>query len=293
MQHARISKVAVAFLCIAWCAPAHADEPPAPAPSAAPPARADEPAAPDDSPAPVLTKDVRSEVPNLAYAYTAHGASAKSLGAMAYGLGVGAAGQKGILGGGVTVWGSPIDRLTLVGDAQRNVFGNFSPSFAAIVRLLGKADDGWSLGALGKFKVEGFGRPGGLGTPPAEPDEIESELETGLLLSYGRDGYHLDVNAIAGFGMGDDGEIDTEGRVRLGYDVTRMLRVGVDGQGRVRANGPQYLPNGKTSDFAAGPQLVVGSKAFFGSLTGGPATMGLISDRVGWNVVASVGGTTF
>ena len=191
------------------------------------------------------------------------------------------------------MWGSPIDRLTLAGDAQRNVFGNFSPSFAAVVRLLGNSDEGWSLGALGKFKVEGFGRPGGIGTRPANPDEIESELETGLLLSYGRDGYHADLNTIAGFGLGDDGEIDTEGRLRLGYDVTRALRVGVDGQARVRANGPQYLPNGKIWDFAGGPQLIVGSKSFFGSLTGGPATMGLISDSVGWNVIASVGGTTF
>lgn len=129
--------------------------------------------------------------------------------------------------------------------------------------------------------------------PPRDPDEIESELETGLLLSYGRDGYHLDLNAIAGFGLGDDGEIDSEGRLRFGYDVTRALRVGIDGQARVRVNGPQYLPNGKIWDFAGGPQVVVGSKSFFGSLTGGPATMGLISDRVGWNVIASVGGTTF
>jgi hypothetical protein len=287
MQRALTSGVVVAVLSFAWAAPVLADEPGTPdAPEA--------PAAPEDAPAsPVPTKDVRSEVPNLAYAYTAHGATARSLGAMAYGLGVGAADQKGILGGGVTVWGSPIDRLTLVGDAQRNVFGNFSPSFAVVVRLLGKADEGWSLGALGKFKVEGFGRPGGLGTAPANPDEIESELETGLLLSYGRDGVHLDLNAIAGFGLGDDGEIDTEGRLRLGYDVVPMLRVGVDSQARVRANGPQYLPNGRIWDFAAGPQLVVGSKGFFGSLTGGPATMGLISDRLGWNVIASVGGTTF
>ena len=299
----RTSGFVAAALCFAWGLPAFADEPPnSPAASSTDEpatARQDDsalsaPSAPDDSPAPpVLTKDVRSEIPNLAYAYTAHGATAKSMGAMGYGLGVGAAGQKGIIGGGVTVWGSPIDRLTLTGDAQRNVFGNFSPSFAAIVRLLGKSDEGWSLGALGKFKIEGFGRPGGIGTRPANPDEIESELETGLLLSYGRDGYHADLNTIAGYGLGDDGEIDAEGRLRLGYDVTRALRVGMDGQARVRANGPQYLPNGKIWHFAVGPQVIAGSKSFFGSLTGGPATMGLISNNVGWNVIASVGGTTF
>jgi len=283
MERARISGVLVAFLFAAWALPAFAEETP-PSPEGSPavepaspaPASAAEPAAPtssppDDSPAPpVVTRDVRSEVPNLAYAYTAHGATAKSLGAMAYGLGVGAAGQKGILGGGVTVWGAPIDRLTLVGDAQRNVFGNFAPSFAAVVRLLGKADEGWSLGALGKFKVEGFARPGGLGTRPENPDEIESELEAGLLLSYGRDGYHFDLNAISGFGMGDDGEIDGEGRLRLGYDVARALRVGVDGQARVRVNGPQYLPNGKTWDFAGGPQLISGRRASSARSPAGP-----------------------
>jgi hypothetical protein len=278
MGRTRFSGVVVALLFATWAIPASADDAPAPA----------------DIPAPAtVDQDVRSEIPNAAYAYTAHGATARSLGAMVYGLGVGAAEQKSILGGGVTVWGSPIDRLTLIGDAQRNVFGNFSPSFGGVVRLLGKANDGWSLGALGKFKVEGFGRPGGIGTPPAEADEIESELETGLLLSFGRGGYHLDLNTIAGFGLGDDGEIDTEGRLRLGYDVMDALRVGIDGQARVRVNGPQYLPNGKIWDFAVGPQLIAGSKSFFGSLTGGPATMGLISDRVGWNVIASIGGTTF
>lgn len=267
----------MAFLCGAWGAPALADE--------ATPA--------DDSRAPaVIAHDVRAEVPNLAYAYTAHGASAKSLGAMAYGLGVGAAGQKGILGGGLIVWGAPIARLTLVGDGQRNVFGTFSPSVAAVVRVLGEAEGGWSLGALGKFKVEGFGRRRGAGTPPSNAGELESEFETGLLLSYGRDGYHLDLNAIGGFGLGDDGEIDGEGRLRLGYDVTHALRVGVDGQARVRVNGPQPLPNGNLWDFACGPQLIVGSKSFFGSLTFGPATTGLLGDRVGWNVIASVGGTT-
>lgn len=45
-------------------------------------------------------RDVRSEIPNYAYAYTAYGATAKTLGVQAYGLGLTAAGQKGIVGGG-------------------------------------------------------------------------------------------------------------------------------------------------------------------------------------------------
>lgn len=232
------------------------------------------------------TRDVRTEIPILAYTYTAFGASAKSVGAQAYGLGLGGAGQKGILGGGITVWGSPIDRLTIIGDGQRNVFGNFSPSIALVVRLLGKAGDGWSLGALGKFKVDGFA------SGPTK-DEVESEIELGMLLSYARTGgMHFDLNAVAGRGNGDEGEVDSEGRLRIGHDIGRFVRVGVDGQARVRLAGPKYLPNGRIWDFAAGPQVLVGSKNFFGSVTAGPATMGLLGENIGWTAIVSVGGTT-
>ena len=239
----------------------------------------------DAAPPEVSTKDVKNEVPIIAYAYQAYGASKGTVGAQAYGLGLGATGQRGIVGGGISVWGSPIDRLTLIGDAQRNVFGNFSPSAAVVFRLLGTPGDGWSLGALGKFKVDGF-----AGGPTK--NEIESEIELGLLASYVRDGWHLDMNAIAGRGTGDDGETDAEGRLRIGKDVARLVRLGIDGQARVRLSGPKYLPNGQIWDFAAGPQIMIGSKAFFGALTGGPATMGLLSPNLGWTVVASVGGAT-
>jgi hypothetical protein len=67
------------------------------------------------------------------------------------------------------VWGSPIDRLTLIGAAPRDMFGNFAPSAAAMVRLLGTPNDGFVLSALGKFKVEGFA------TGPN--NEMESEIE--------------------------------------------------------------------------------------------------------------------
>lgn len=277
----------VAMATFAWTSIAAADpSTPEPAePTASPP---DASRAPDPA-------DIRTRVPNYAYAYTARGASARTLGAQVYGLGVAGAGQKSILGGGITVWGSPVDRLTIVGDGQRNQFGNFSPSLGVVVRIVGSDGDGWSVGGLGKFKVDGFGvRPGGRGTPPANPGEVEGEVEGGLLLSYAkRGGVHFDLNAVTGFGTGDDGEIDAEGRMRLGYDVSRSLRVGVDGQVRARMNGPKYLPNGRIWDFAAGPQAILGTKSFFGSLTAGPATMGLLSNAVGWNAIASVGGTTF
>src|SRR5262245_56845433 len=91
----------------------------APAPAAAP-------AASNDSiPSSVATageaKDVQREIPIVAYTYSAAGASAKTLGVQAYGLGLVARGQDGVLGGGGAVWGSPIDRLTIVVDGQRNL----------------------------------------------------------------------------------------------------------------------------------------------------------------------------
>jgi hypothetical protein len=86
--------------------------------------------------------------------------------------------------------------------------------------------------------------------------------------------------------------MDAEGRLRFGYDLGRLVRLGVDGQTRVRVGGPKYLPNGKIWDFAAGPQVFVGSDAFYGVVTAGPATMGLTSAAVGFSAVLAVGGST-
>jgi hypothetical protein len=241
---------------------------------------------PHDTPEPIaVTKEVKNEIPNVAFAYTAHGVSQGTLGVQAYGLGVGAGGggQKSFLGGGGAVWVSPIDRLTLLADGSRDFSGNFAPSAAAVVRILGTPNDGFTLGVLGKFKVEGFGTgPGG---------ETESEIESGLLLSYAKYGWHGDLNAIAGFGTGDDGEIDGELRLRLGRDVGSIVRVGVDGQARYRAAGTKTLLGGRKGDFAAGPQVLIGSRNFYGSLTGGPATMG-VESNIGWTSIVSIGGTT-
>jgi hypothetical protein len=232
------------------------------------------------------SKDVRNELPVVAYTYNAAGVSAKTIGVQAYGLGLVAAGQDGVVGGGGAVWGSPIDRLTIIADGQRNVSRDFSPSAAAIVRLYGDGREGLTLGALGKFKIDGFGKgPGG--------DEVESELEVGALLSLASAGWHLDANAIAGRGLGDEGEMDSEGRLRLGRDLGSWGRVGVDSQARVRVAGPLTLANQRSWDFAAGPQFLAYSGNFFGALTAGPTTMGLVSQNVGFTALVSVGGTTF
>jgi hypothetical protein len=230
-------------------------------------------------------KDVRREVPIVAYTYSAAGVPAKTYGLQAYGLGLVASGQDAVVGGGGALWGSPIDRLTIIVDGQRNLAKDFSPSASAIVRLYGDGGQGLTLGALGKFKIDGFGKG-------PEGEEVESELEFGGLLSFASAGWHVDANAIGGVGLGDDGEVDTEGRLRLGYDG-QWARVGVDSQARVRVSGPLTLANGRSWDFASGLQLLGYSGNFFGAVTAGPTTMGLISRNVGYTALLSVGGTTF
>ena len=221
---------------------------------------------------------------NEALVPEATGAPAKRVGAQGYGVGLAAEKQNGVLGGGVTVWGSPIDRLTLVGDAARNVWGNFAPSAAALFRIVGD-DQGWAFGALGKFKIDGF-------AAGPEKDEVESEIELGALLSFAKSRFHFDLNAIGGRGTGEDGETDTEARCRLGYDLGRFVRLGLDSQGRVRVSGPKFLPNGRTWDFAAGTQVMVAASHFFGAFTAGPTTMGLTSHAVGASAMLSLGGTS-
>jgi len=247
------------------------------------PARAavDEPAD-TVSPAPV-ERDVRNETPILAYTYRAAGVSARSIGVQAYGLLLAADKQNAVPGGGLILYGSPVDRLTLVGDGGRDVFGNFAPSAAVLVRLFGQGHHGLSLGALGKYKVEGFG------IDPGNP--VESELEGGLLLSFTKSGFSVDANAIAGVGLGGEGEVDTEGRLRLGLDVGERVRVGLDGQVRVRVAGEKELLGGRTWDFAAGPQVLFAWSHFFASATAGPATLGVVSG-FGFSSLVAVGGTT-
>jgi hypothetical protein len=241
-------------------------------------------AAPDSQPA-VEPRDAKGEAPIVAYTCSAAGAPARTLGAQGYGVGLAGPGQRPSAGGGIMMYGSPIDRLTFIVDAPRNVYmlERFTPSAAMIVRILGTPGNGFSLGALGKYKVEGFGTD--------KNGDTESEIETGLLLSYAKYAFHADLNAITGFGLTDDGEIDTEMRLRMGYDVTSLVRVGADGQFRYRLAGTSRLFNGSLWDFAAGPQLMVGTNHVFGALTGGPTTMGLTRGGVaGWSIVASVGG---
>ena len=232
-----------------------------------------------------LPRDAKHDVPIVAYAYSARGAAAKSVGAYAYGLALASSGQGSTLGGGATVWGSPVDHLTLIADASRDASGRFTPSVAAMGRLLGDREHGFSLGVLGKWKAEGFGvGPHG--------DEIESELEGGLLLTLAAERFHFDANTLGGGALGGSGEADIETRLRTGYDVGRRIRLGLDGQARLRVSGPKYLPNGRVWDFAAGSQIIVGDQRFFGAFTVGPSTMGVLTDAVGVAGILTLGGTT-
>ena len=243
-------------------------------------------AASADERAAKLRRDVRTELPLVAFAYAAQGARKGSAGAQGFALGSMAPQQRATLGGGVTVWGAPIERLSLIGSAERNVWGSFAPSAAAVVHLLGDRRQGWSLGGLGKFKVDGFA------SGPSR-DEIESELELGALISFAElGGFHFDINLIAGRGLGDDGETDTETRLRFGRDLGELVWLGLDAQARLRVSGPKYLPNGRVWDFAAGPQLMLGSGSFFAVLTAGPATMGQLSTNVGFTSMLGIGGAT-
>ncbi|MET0591509.1 MAG: hypothetical protein ABW133_02345 [Polyangiaceae bacterium] len=271
------------FSAVAWGDEPQASPPePAPAP---PPAASDDLSGKTPATTPIAV-DARSDVPILAFAYSAYGVAANTWGAQAFGTGLAASGQDAVAGGGGAIWGSPLERLTLIVDARRSLSREFTPSAAGIVRLYGDPRDGLSLGALGKFKVDGF-------SAGPDGDEVESEIEAGALVSYVQSGWQLDANAIGGMGLGDDGEADAELRLRLGRNLGSAVRVGIDGQARMRLSGERDLPNGRNWDFAAGPQVMVVSERFFGALTVGPSTTGLVTNNVGWLAMLSLGGTSF
>jgi hypothetical protein len=112
------------------------------------------------------------------------------------------------------------------------------------------------------------------------------------LITFTESGLRLDLTVIAGRGLGDDGETDTETRLRIGHDLGALVWLGVDGQARLRVSGPRSLPNGRSWDFTAGPQLLLGSGGFFAVLSAGPATAGLLSKDIGFTSVLGIGGTT-
>jgi len=224
---------------------------------------------------------VALDVPRVAYTDTAFGVGPGVLGAAGFGevRGSAAQGSDPRLGGGIRLWVSPIDRLLLVLDAQRRDSNNqFAPAATAQVRIVGSEREGWALGALARYKTEGFAT-------------LESEVEAGLLGSVNRNRLHVDLNLVVG-GDFDGQEGDGELLVRGGYEVLPFFRVGAEGRGRYRVAGNTDLPGGRTWDVFAGPQLFAFSDHYFGALTAGPSTVAMV-DRLGWSAIACAGGVMF
>lgn len=252
--------------------------------AAAPSADADPhywPTSPAETPAPAAAddttpRDVKVEVPFVAYTQSAFGAHERTVGAQGYGEAHGDPAQHGF-GGGFVVYGSPVDRLTLIGTTERGLFHEWAPTGTVAFRIAGSVEQGWGLAALARYKMEGF-------------DEAGGEIETGVMFSLSRSRAHLDVNAIGGTGTeeAEGGEMDVEARVRAGYDVLPWMRLGLDGQARYRVHGDKALAGGRSGDFVGGPQAMIAFGRFYGAATAGPSTVDVASG-IGWTGMLTLG----
>jgi hypothetical protein len=224
-------------------------------------------------PAPI-ERDMRRDTPLVGFTDSAFGAPARSIGAAAFGGLAGNTVDKTQVAGGGRIWGSPIDRLTIILEAQRTYFGEAAPSITGTVRLFGDHAHGFAGGALLRYKAEGFAELGG-------------EIEGGLLLSVERTAFHLDTNVVFG-GSGEEEEADGEFKLRVGYDVGSFVRLGFDGRMRVRVAGQRKLPGDRLGDIIAGPEAVFAVNRFFLSAMGGPSTVG-VAKGVGWSTSLTLG----
>jgi hypothetical protein len=220
-----------------------------------------------------------TDAPQIGYAYSAFGSERGAYGAAGLGSVTGGAHSPADGGGGARLWGSPVEGLTVLAGAQKELTGNFAPFATAMFRLLGNRKAGYALAAVGTYKLEGF-------------DDLGGEVELGMLASVARRGWHGDLNVLGGTGTGESGEVDGEARARFGYDAASWFRIGADGQVRYRVAGDAKLVGGRTWDMIAGPQAIVSLGHFFGAVTGGPTTTA-IAQGVGWTTVVTVGGGAF
>jgi hypothetical protein len=232
--------------------------------------------------APVATEHsgpIENAVPVVALAATAFGETAHHYGAAALGRATaalsGSTRSDSRWGGGFRLWGSPFERLTFIGEGMRRDNGELAPSLAMLVRLFEDDTGSWALGALGRYKAEGFA-------------EVEGEIELGLIGSYARGPAHLDLDLVAGRGFEEE-ETDAEILARAGYDVVSSLRVGVEGQYRHRFGGDARLPGGKDSDIFAGAELSLSFEPMYAAVLMGPTTVGVV-DGVGLGGLLTLGG---
>jgi len=244
-------------------------------------ASAEEADSSSEAPAFEVPKSAATEVTRVAYTHTAFGSAYRTVGAAAFSDGRGSFERtsKLRLGGGIRVWGAPIERVTLLADGERRETTDaFAPSISVQVRIAGDRGKGWAVAGLARYKTEGFA-------------EIEGEAEFAMLVSYAQSRSHFDLNAVVGTAL-EERESDAEAAARAGYDVLPFLRLGAEARFRRRIAGTTALPGGRDWDLLAGPQLLVYSGAFFGALTGGPSTVGLPAE-VGWTAIATLGGAAF
>jgi hypothetical protein len=181
--------------------------------------------------------------------------------------------------GGARIFGAPVDRLSLVLEADRRVSGDFAPAASLLVRIAGDRPRGWAFSGLASYRAEGFA-------------EIAGELELAAAFSYARSGWHADSNVMVGVGF-EEREVDGELRLRAGYDVTPWLRAGLDGRGRYRLSGERALAGDRTWDATGGPELIFGARPLFLALAGGPSTVGVARGSIGFTTTATLGGALF
>ena len=248
-------------------------------------------AAPTPPPAP---RDIRDEIPIVGYSISAFGSSRLSGGVAGFVGVVGSpdngdprqvghgmkSGDAAQLGGGARIWVSPLTRLTIIAQIDRDYFGKAAPSATIAVRILGSRAQGWALGAAATYKTEGF-------------NELAGEVELSTLFSAMGGGWHADANLVLGTGFAEqDAELDGEIKLRAGYDVARWLRVGFDARGRYRLGGDGALPGNRIGDFVGGPEVVVSYDHFFFAASTGPSTVGVASG-LGWSGTGTIGGAFF
>ena len=202
------------------------------------------------------SNDLKSAFPRYAFVESPWGFDKPGMFAALAAGGVTAKGQSESQGG-LRVGGA-FDRLTVHALLGRGLDQRWSPTATAHVRLLGSPQGTYALGLMGQYKAEGFTEAGG-------------EAELGVTFGLRQQRFYLEANALAGAGLEEEegGEVDAEGKLRLGFRALDILRVGAEGQFRQRVSGDRRLPGNKTNDWTGGPQAIFASGPLFAALTGG------------------------
>jgi hypothetical protein len=248
---------------------------------AAPPG-SDTTAPPPAAPAPI--NDARDVTPVVGYGVSAFGAARMSAGAAGYvGVLYGQPNPDGTTGktlpqGGARIWGSPVDRLTIMFEVDRRDFSAAAPSATVAVRIFGDRASGWAIGAAATYRAEGFAN-------------IAGEIEGAVLASFSRYRLHADLNGVFG-GALTEREMDAEVKLRLGYDVTPWLRIGGDSRFRMRVGNGKFLAGGRSYDAVGGPEVTFGYKNFFAAISGGPSTVG-VAKGFGWGGTTTIGAALY